>query len=603
MKPVNFDDNATWKQRFRAPRIPLSQVASLNPAHGAIVTNRDGIYQVYAWDVFGGELRQITTLPTGTRNGFIGADGRYIYYHHDQMGNELGHYVRVPFEGGETEDLTPDLPDYASFSFAESRDGRVQGFVVARGQGFEILGLNDGERKLLFSSKSSSVGPFLSYGGEIAVVATTERTGQNAFSLVAIETTTGQRFGELFDQDSSIEPTSFSPIPNDWRMLAASDKSGYKRPLLWNPRNGERQDFPLPTLDGEIYPLDWSPDAQEILFYQLHQAQFQLCRYRIASGVLTKLDHPSGTFSTAYYLPTGEIFANFSSGAQPPSLIALDGQSGKQTQVVLKAGDVPVGRPWQSVTFPSTDNMPIQAWLTVPEGSGPFPTILMTHGGPTSFQSDSFDAYAQALVDHDCAVLSINYRGSVTFGKAFERAIWEQLGSVEVDDMAAAHDWLIANNIAQPHAIFPSGGSYGGFLTLQALGKKPDLWAGGMAMVAIADWSLLYEDEAETLRGYQRSLFGGTPAEKPEAHRASSPITYAADIRAPILVIQGSNDTRCPPRQMRVYEDKLKSLGKSIEVHWFDAGHGSLAVEQSIEHMTIILDFIHQVLSDRPASS
>lgn len=117
-----------------------------------------------------------------------------------------------------------------------------------------------------------------------------------------------------------------------------------------------------------------------------------------------------------------------------------------------------------------------------------------------------------------------------------------------------------------------------------------------MAEVAIADWFLMYEDQAETLRGAQRSLFGGTPQEKPEAHRAASPITYAAQVKAPILVIQGRNDTRCPARQMQAYEAKLKELGKAIEVHWFEAGHLMGNNEQSIEHQELKLRFADRVL-------
>jgi len=117
-----------------------------------------------------------------------------------------------------------------------------------------------------------------------------------------------------------------------------------------------------------------------------------------------------------------------------------------------------------------------------------------------------------------------------------------------------------------------------------------------MAGIAIADWATMYEDQADTLRGYQRALFGGTPQEKPEAHRDSSPITYAGAVRAPVLVIQGSNDTRCPPRQMRLYEDVMRQQGKDIQIHWFEAGHGSNAVDQQIEHMEILLRFAYRVL-------
>ena len=185
---------------------------------------------------------------------------------------------------------------------------------------------------------------------------------------------------------------------------------------------------------------------------------------------------------------------------------------------------------------------------------------------------------------------------STTFGYDFQHAIDGVLGELEVEDIAAGVNWLIDNGIADPNAILKTGGSYGGYLTLLSLGKRPEIWAGGMALVAIADWTLMYEDQAGTLRGYQRSLFGGTPDEKPEAHKKSSPITYAENYAADLLVIQGANDTRCPARQMQVFEQKMKELGKSIDVHWFDAGHGSRAIEQSIEQQELMLRFAYRVL-------
>jgi dipeptidyl aminopeptidase/acylaminoacyl peptidase len=90
--------------------------------------------------------------------------------------------------------------------------------------------------------------------------------------------------------------------------------------------------------------------------------------------------------------------------------------------------------------------------------------------------------------------------------------------------------------------------------------------------------------------------FGGTPHEVPERCAASSPITYAERVTAPMLIIQGRHDTRTPPRSVERHEAKMKALGKSIEVHWFDAGHGSLAVEQQIAHQERMLHFASRVL-------
>jgi len=120
----------------------------------------------------------------------------------------------------------------------------------------------------------------------------------------------------------------------------------------------------------------------------------------------------------------------------------------------------------------------------------------------------------------------------------------------------------------------------------------------GMAGIAIADWRLMYEDQADTLRAVQVSLFGGTPQEKPEQHAISSPITYAEAVRAPVLIIQGRNDTRTPARQVQVYAERLKALGKEVEVHWFEAGHlGPFAdSELALDHQRRMLAFALRVL-------
>jgi dipeptidyl aminopeptidase/acylaminoacyl peptidase len=331
----------------------------------------------------------------------------------------------------------------------------------------------------------------------------------------------------------------------------------------------------------------------------VYQAQFQLYRYEVRTHTVVKLAHPVGTlgwWTGGYFAPHGEIWVIWEDFSHPPRLIALDQETGALKREVLRAGDAPEGRSCRSVTLTSENGDLIQGWLALPDGEGPFPMILETHGGPTSVRSSRFSPEAQCWLDHGFAFFTLNYHGSITFGKAFEKSIWGNLGDLEVQDMAAVYKWLVESGIAQPDAILLTGESYGGYLTLQALGRRPELWAGGMAEIAIADWKTMYEDEAESLRGYQRALFGGAPDEVPEATRKSSPITYAEQVQAPILVIQGENDTRTPARQLKVYEEKLKSLGKQIEVHWFHAGHGSRAQEQEIEHQELMLNFAYRVL-------
>jgi dipeptidyl aminopeptidase/acylaminoacyl peptidase len=298
-------------------------------------------------------------------------------------------------------------------------------------------------------------------------------------------------------------------------------------------------------------------------------------------------------------MPNGEaIVSLWEDSTHPPHVITLDPHTGTQTGVLIKAGEVPLGQTWRWVNFPSTDGGSIQGWLGTPGEGGPFPTILETHGGPEAVMLNSFSPGAQAWLDHGFAYLTINYHGSTTFGREFQEKIWGNPGEWEVEDMVAGRDWLVKLGVAHPDQVFLTGWSYGGYLTLQALGKYPDLWAGGMAGIAIADWAVQYEDSAASLRGYEAALFHGAPEAKPEQYAKSSPITYAENVTAPVLIIQGCNDSRTPARPVEMYEAKMKALGKPIEVVWFDSGHAGSGsdMEQSIQFQEKMMQFAFRVL-------
>lgn len=602
MKKRDLDQNTDWKQRFLAQSILWADIAHLNPGRGLVCTDKNGIFQLYAWDVDSGDLRQLTNQPAGVTGGLLAADGQFVYYLQDEGGNEIGHYVRVPFEGGSPEDISPDLPPYSSFQITQSFQGNILGTPVSDSgtQKLTIFSFGEAPRQI-YESQHLFFGPALAHDGQIGVIATTEGTGSLDTRLIAFDLASGEQIAEMWDgEGSSHSLGDFAPQPGDLRLLSTTSSSGYERPLIWNPRTGERHDLLVDHIPGEVTPWLWSSDTQRILLCQLHQARTQLYLYELETGKTTRCAHADGVLGSwpveACYTDDDRILVIWQDPVHPPRLIALDGRTGENLGTVLAAGEVPGGRPWQSVSYTSENGDPIQAWLAVPQGEGPFPTIFHTHGGPTAVMSQYYAPQSQAWLDHGFAFFSINYHGSTTFGKDFEKSIMGQMGHLEVQDMAAGYRWLVEQKIAQPDAVFLAGSSYGGYLTLLALGQRPELWAAGMAGIAIADWTLLYEDQNDSLRSYQRILFGGTPQEKPDAHKESSPITYAAQIQAPILVIQGSNDTRCPARQMKAYEARLQALDKQIEVLWFEAGHGSLAQEQQIEHLEHELRFAFQVL-------
>jgi dipeptidyl aminopeptidase/acylaminoacyl peptidase len=601
-KPL-LEDNAPWKQRFRVKIVLWSQVARMVPTRGLVVNDDTGNAQLYAWNINNGKLTQLTNRKDGVHFGMISPDGRYIYYLEDENGNEIGHWVRVPFEGEKPEDITPDIPPYSSFMMSMSLCGNLMATTIGDDDGFHTLvfpveGDFIGKPKRLYHSGKMVFGPAISYDGKIVVLASSDHAAHQHFKLLAFDVNCGRQIAELTDgTDASLIASSFAPRASDYRLLASGNRSGFNRPLIWDPVNGGRNDLMLGGLQGDVSPLDWSPDGNKILLTQSYQAVQRFAIYDLTTKEVKLLMNPGGTFGMrASFVSNDEIFTQWEDSTHPTQLISLDSGTGIKNRTVLTTGDVPAGHPWKSVIFTSSDGQKIQGWLGLPDGEGPFPMILHTHGGPEVVTTDSYIPSSQAWLDHGFAFMAINYRGSIGFGKEFWEKIWGNLGRWEVEDMAAARNWLINEGIADADKILLTGWSYGGYLTLLALGKRPDLWAGGMAGIATVDWAAEYEDLSAILKGYSVAIMGGTPDEKPAQYAASSPITYAQNIKAPVLIIQGRNDTRTPARPVEIYEAKMKALGKDIEVHWFDAGHFGGGVEQDILHQELMLKFAYRVL-------
>lgn len=152
-----LDNAAPWKQRYRVPML-MPQVAAA-PTRGLVVGNKSGLFQLYSWQIETGALTQLTERTEGTLWGRIAPDGRHIYYLDDQHGNETGHFVRVPFEGGPPQDITPTLPPYSTFDAAFSHNGALFGFILPAAESFDLYVValepdgSVGEARRLYQSK------------------------------------------------------------------------------------------------------------------------------------------------------------------------------------------------------------------------------------------------------------------------------------------------------------------------------------------------------------------------------------------------------------------------------------------------------------------
>ncbi|MFJ5684864.1 prolyl oligopeptidase family serine peptidase [Streptomyces sp. NPDC093099] len=582
-----------WEKRFRAPRVSLPDWAEDAPERALFVSNATGTYELYAWDRATGEQRQATDRPNGTTDGVLSLDGEWIWWFSDTDGDEFGVWMRQRFTAGA--DGAGDEPAVAGLApsypagLALGRDGTA---VVGRStdeDGSTLHVVRPGEQpvEIYRHRESAGVGD-LSHDGSLLAIEHTEH-GDAMHSAVRVLRLDGSVVAELDDTEGGtrelgLEVLGFAPVEGDSRLLIGHQRRGRWEPVVWNPLTGEETELAI-ELPGDVN-AEWYPDGSGLLVAHSFEARGELWRYDFAKSALVQLETPAGTVSGATARPDGSVEYLWSSAARPPEVRSTAGGVVLDPPGPAAPASVPVEDAW--VEGPGGR---IHALVQRPEGEGPFPTVFEIHGGPTWHDSDAFAAGPAAWVDHGFAVVRVNYRGSTGYGREWTDALKHRIGLIELEDIAAVREWAVASGLADPAKLVLSGGSWGGYLTLLGLGTQPDAWAVGLAAVPVADYVTAYHDEMEALKAMDRTLLGGTPEEVPERFAASSPLTYVDAVRAPVYISAGVNDPRCPIRQVENYVDRLAARGAVHEVYRYDAGHGSLVVEERIKQVRLELEF------------
>ncbi|WP_406862256.1 prolyl oligopeptidase family serine peptidase [Streptomyces sp. HUAS MG47] len=595
------DENPTavpvWEQRFRAPRVSLPEWAEEAPERSLFVSNATGTYELYAWDRATGIQRQVTDRPNGTTDGALPPDGRWVWWFADTDGDEFGVWMRQPFEGGDDEPAVPGLEPSYPAGLAIGRDGTV---VVGRstdedGSTVHVVSPGRAEPVEIYRHRESAGVGDLSYDGTLIAIEHTEHGDSMHASLRVVRAEDGSTVAELDDSKGGAEELGlsvwgFAPLAGDTRLLVGHQRRGRWEPLLWDVVTGEETDLAL-ELPGDV-SAEWYPDGSGLLIGHDHEARSDLWRYEIGTGALVKVDTPVGSVSGATARPDGSVEYMWSSSARPAVLRSTDGGVVLDPPGPKAPESVPVEDVW--VEGPGGR---VHALVQRPaSGEGPYPTVFEVHGGPAWHDSDSFAAGPAAWVDHGFAVVRVNYRGSTGYGREWTDALKHRVGLIELEDIAAVRAWAVGSGLADPERLVLSGGSWGGYLTLLGLGTQPDDWSLGLAAVPVADYVTAYHDEMEALKALDRTLLGGSPEEVPERFEASSPLTYVDAVKAPVHISAGVNDPRCPIRQVDNYVDRLAARGAVHEVYRYDAGHGSLVVEERIKQVRLDLDFVRRHL-------
>ncbi|MFF8831789.1 prolyl oligopeptidase family serine peptidase [Streptomyces sp. NPDC015131] len=587
-----------WERRFRAPRVSLPEWAWDAPGRALFVSNATGTYELYAWDRDSGGQRQVTDRPNGTTDGTLSPDGEWVWWFSDTDGDEFGVWMRQPFGGGDDEPAAPGLGPAYSAGLAIGRDGTV---VVGRstdedGSTVHVLAPGREPLEIYRHRESAGVGD-LSHDGTLIALEHTEH-GDATHAALRVVRPDGTVVAELDDtaggtEELGLSVLGFAPVDGDTRLLVGHQRRGRWEPMLWDVASGEETDLAL-GLPGDV-SAEWCPDGAGLLVVHSFEARSELWRYEIASRELVRVETPPGSVSSATARPDGSFEYLWSSAALPPAVRSTAGGVVLDPPGMKAPASVPVEDVW--VDGPGGR---VHALVQRPAGAeGPLPTVFEIHGGPTWHDSDAYAAAPAAWVDHGYAVVRVNYRGSTGYGRAWTDALKHRIGLIELEDIAAVREWAVASGLADPARLVLTGGSWGGYLTLLGLGTQPDAWAVGVAAVPVADYVAAYEDEMEALKALDRTLLGGSPEEVPERFAASSPITYVDRVTAPVYISAGVNDPRCPIRQIDNYVDRLAARGAVHEVYRYDAGHGSLVVEERIKQVRLELDFAARHLGPR----
>jgi len=271
-------------------------------------------------------------------------------------------------------------------------------------------------------------------------------------------------------------------------------------------------------------------------------------------------------------------------------------ESGYYTLLDLEKGKtLPIAksRPWlkpedMAEMYPvkcrARDGLELNGYLTLPPGRGQknLPLVTFVHGGPFGVRDHwGFDPIIQFLANRGYAVLQVNYRGSGGYGEEFFYKGRHEVGGAIQDDIMDFTQWAVQQGVADPHRLAIMGASYGGYSTLFALAKTPDLFRCGIACMAVSDWSGLFKfwnDDYEYARDSLRywAVLAGDMKNGKERQRlaAASPVNLAAQIRVPVLIMHGENDDTVPVEQARAMEAALKKAGHPVETLYLEkVGH------------------------------
>ena len=263
----------------------------------------------------------------------------------------------------------------------------------------------------------------------------------------------------------------------------------------------------------------------------------------------------------------------------------------------------------------SRDGLDLVSYFTLPEGSdeghagrpdAPLPLVLLVHGGPWSRDFFGYHPMHQWLANRGYAVLSVNFRGSTGFGKAFVNAGDKEWGRKMDDDLLDAVQWAVREKIADPSRVGIMGGSYGGYATLASMTRNPNFYACGVDLVGPSELELLIKTIppywAAGRPKFVKAIGSPDTEDGRELLRERSPLYQADRIEKPLLIAQGENDPRVKREQSDRIVETLRAKGIPVTYLLYGKeGHGFAEPENNISFAAVAESFLAKCLGGRAA--
>lgn len=228
------------------------------------------------------------------------------------------------------------------------------------------------------------------------------------------------------------------------------------------------------------------------------------------------------------------------------------------------------------------------------ENSGPPPTLIKIHGGPTAHFASDYRPDTQFFASRGLAVLELNYRGSSGYGKTYMDALQGTWGVSDVEDTRQAAEYLISEGLADPERLILLGGSAGGYTVLLSLITHPRFFRAGICLYGVSNLFTLVSDTHKFEKHYTDFLVGTLPQDE-EKYRERSPIFLADRIQDPLAIFQGEEDKVVPQEQLDEIVESLVQRGVPHLYRVYEGeGHGWRKSETIQDYYETVEQFLSE---------